>query len=209
MRLLTLSQVLIDCVQWCLSYNKKDNIAWEECYLALRTHMGTLGLIYHIHHWTWNWQSGQTWWELWWFPSRVLHCGPPPLESIPSHSLCLQGAARHFKIASGMRIHAVVRKIWSYFLLPKYTGNWLESQRDANLSTYIWKTVHLPSEMVSFPQNNAWPKLNSDKYHAVFCGAAYTLQELSLTDGKHKKYINSQSLLTWAWKLLSAVIELK
>lgn len=40
--------------------------------------------------------------------------------------------------------------------------------------------------MVSFPQNNAWPKLNSDKYHAVFCEAA-TLSNPPSQMGKHKK----------------------
>ena len=84
-----------------------------------------------------------------------------------------------------MRIHAVVRKIWLYFLLPKHSGNWVERQ-EMQIATYLWKTAHLPSEMVSFPKNNACPKLNSDKCHAVFC-VAVTLSNPPSQMGKHKK----------------------
>lgn len=48
------------------------------------------------------------------------------------------------------------------------------------------KQCIFPSEMVSFPQNNACPKLNSHKYHAVF-REAVTLSNPPSQMGKHKK----------------------
>lgn len=144
--------------------------------------MGTLGLIYHIHHWTWNWQS---WTNLvGTVPSRVCTVVLLPW-SIPSHSLCLQSAARHFKIASGMRIHAVVRKIWIHiFFYPNILEIDWKVKRCKSLPIYgkqcIFPLKWFPSPKQCLTKAEQW------QISCCFLWGCYTLK-FSLTDGKHKK----------------------
>ena len=160
------------------------------------------------HHWTCSWQSQRN--LVGTAPSRVLHRSPASLGpnpnrwSVPSHSPCRDS------IPVISKLHQVWEPmlLWEKYglnFLPKHNGNWLERQ-EMQIYTYLWKTVHLPSETASFPKSHACTKLNSHNCHAVFHEAVTFLCPPS-QKGKRKNIFSVH--LTWAWKQLSAVIELR
>lgn len=172
--------------------------------LALRTHMGTLGLIYHIHHWTWNWQS---WTNLvGTVPSRVLHCGPPPLGPfLPIPSVC--------RVQPGI---SKLHQVWESMLLWEKYGHIFFYPNILEIDWKVKRCKSLPiyGKQCIFPLK--WfpsPKTMPDQSWTVtnimlFSVRLLHSQILPHRWGNTKKYIFSV-LLTWAWKLLSAVIELK
>lgn len=184
---------------------EKTTLLGKDIILALRTHMRTLGLIYHMHHWTWNWQSQTN--LVGAAPFRVLHCGPPPLGPIlPFPSVCSESSPSSQNCIR-YEYPCCCEKNMVVFFLPKHNGNWLERQ-EMQISTYLWKTVHLPLWNGFLPPRTrpvqSWTVTNI----MLFSVRLLLSQILPRRWGNTKKYVFSV-LLTWAWKLLSAVIELK
>lgn len=167
----------------CLSYNRKDNIAWEEYYLALRTHMGTLGLIYHIHHWTWNWQSQTN--LVGTAPSRVLHCGSPPLGPfLPIPSVCRE-CSPAFQNCIRYENPCCCEKNMVVFSFTQTYWKLIGKSRDANLYLFMENSGFLPPKQ-------CLTKAEQWQISCCFLWGCYTLKS-SLTDGETQKNIYSQS----------------
>ena len=162
---------------------EKTTSLGKDIILALKTHMRILGLIYHMHHWTWNWQSQTN--LVGAAPFRVLHCGPPPLGPIlPIPSVCSESSPSSQNCIRYENPCCCEKNMVVFSFTQTMEIGW-KGRRCKSLPIY-GKQCIFPSEMVSFPKNNACPKLNSHKYHAIFCEAV-TLSNPPSQMGKHKK----------------------
>lgn len=168
---------------------EKTTLLGKDIILALRTHMRTLGLIYHMHHWTWNWQSQTN--LVGAAPFRVLHCGPPPLGPIlPFPSVCSESSPSSQNCIR-YENPCCCEKNMVVFFLPKHNGNWLERQ-EMQISTYLWKTVHLPLWNGFLPQEQGLSKAEQSQISCCFLWGCYSLKS-SLADGETQKNMYSRS----------------
>lgn len=182
---------------------EKTVLLGTDIILALRTHMRTLGLINHIHHWTWNWQS----------QTNLVGTAPPfalwssSPWSIPSHSLCLhRGQPGISKLHQVWESMLLWEKYGCIFFCQNIVEIGWKGRRCKSLPIYgkqrIFPLKWFPSPRTMPAQS--WTVTNVMQFSVWLLHS----QILPRRWGNTKKYIFSV-LLTWAWKLLSAVIELK